>query len=85
MDILLIILAAYFLGKQVEQKGYSSYRWRFRFVLNCIMAEALVAGLSLFITNYNMTTAMLSGFVALVGMVIYQWQKVRELPPAEKQ
>lgn len=85
MDILLVILTAYFFGKQVEEKGYSSYRWRFRYVLNCIMAETLVAGLSLFLTNYNFTVAALSGMLALVGMVIFQWQKVREMQTVDRE
>lgn len=79
MDIVILILSAYFLGKQVGKKGYNVYQWRWRHVLSCIFISTLTAGVSLMITR-NLINANFSGMLALIGLVIYRYQKVAELP-----
>ena len=79
IDLLIIILTTYFLGKRVGQKGYDVYLWRFRHVMACIFTEGLVAGLS-FLFTQDLLIASMSGILALIGIVIYRYQKVMALP-----
>lgn len=83
MDLIILILTTYFIGKKVEQKGYSSKRWRIRHVSACIFMYSLVAFLSLYYSN-DLLTASASGLLAMIGVVIYRYDKVRKLPPADQ-
>ncbi|RQO31729.1 hypothetical protein DBR32_07220 [Taibaiella sp. KBW10] len=80
IDLLLIILSTYFLGKKVGEKGYETYRWRLRHVFSCIFAETFVAVISILITE-NIYIGGMSGIVALIGIIIFRYQKVTELVP----
>lgn len=84
IDLLVIILSTYFLGKRVAAKGYDAYIWRFRHVMVCIFIETLVGGISVLITE-NLLIASLSGIVALAGIVLYRYQKVMELEPRKNE
>lgn len=83
MDLILVVLSAYFMGKQVEAKGYSSFRWRIRHMSACIFTYTLVAIISLNI-NGDLMIAAVSGMLALVGLIIYRYQNVKNLEPADK-
>lgn len=84
MDLIIIILTTYFWGKRVELKGYSSYRWRIRHVSACIFIESLVMILSMSVQS-DMTTAMISGFIALLGVLLFRYQKLKDLPQNDQQ
>lgn len=80
IDLLIIILSTYFLGKRVGAKGYDVYMWRFRHVMACIFIEILVGGISLML-NGDFYIASLSGAIAVVGLIVYRYQKVTQLIP----
>ncbi|MCY1530201.1 hypothetical protein D3C87_1787230 [compost metagenome] len=80
IDLLIIILSTYFLGKRVGEKGYDVYMWRFRHVMACIFAEGMVAALS-FLFTQDILIAGMSGIVALIGIVIFRYQRVTALVP----
>ncbi|HRP88826.1 MAG TPA: hypothetical protein PKX92_02180 [Edaphocola sp.] len=79
MDLFLIIITAYFWGKKVDLKGYSSYRWRVRHVSACIFTEALTMTISMSIQP-KIEIALYSGFIALVGILVYRYEKLKKLP-----
>lgn len=80
MDLILIILSTYFLGRKVGEKGHDVYMWRFRHVMACIFIEILVGGISLMLTG-DFYIASLSGAIAVVGLIVYRYQRVTQLIP----
>lgn len=83
MDLILVILSAYFLGKKVAEKGYSSFQWRIRHVCACIFADVLTGLISLSI-NGDWVIANLSGMLSLIAIILFRYQRLQKLEPVEK-
>ncbi|OJV55437.1 MAG: hypothetical protein BGO31_18910 [Bacteroidetes bacterium 43-16] len=80
MGLLLIIITAYLFGKKVEEKGYGSYRYRIRHVCACIFTS-MMASLISYSLKESIEIAGSTGFVAMIGIIIYRYQVLSELEP----
>ena len=84
MDLILVVLTAYFFGKKAEQKGYGSYRYRVRHVSACVFTYMLASYLS-YSLKEDIIIAGYTGLVALIGIIIYRYQVLSNLEPKKSE
>lgn len=84
MDLILVVLTAYFFGKKAEQKGYGSYRYRVRHVCACMFTYMLASLLS-YSLKEDLIIAGYTGLVALIGIIIYRYQVLTNLEPKKSE
>lgn len=83
MGLLLMALTAFFMGRIVEKKGHSSFRWRLRHISACMFTYTLIALISMSITE-DISIAFNSGMLGMIGIIIYRYQYIRDLESIQK-
>lgn len=79
MDIILLIIASFYISKRAKQKGEDSKKWVLQLIGICIVFEISGTLLSMAITGGDLYMALIFGFVCAVGgflLIKYRLDKI---------
>jgi hypothetical protein len=84
MDIILMIVASFWVSKTAKEKGLAPNPWVWRLLATCISFELIGGIISLLITGGNIFMAAAFGFFCAIGGFLLVKNKLDKIDPEKK-